>query len=421
MKSCITFLVALMFIALQLNAQGSNETPQGKFEPNVINVTAMVGDTVVSYFDVINTGSVRFSTTSAFSSEYGFFMVETSQLNDYIYPGESRRVTVTYTPTLPGVHHAYYQSNIGGGTFLKVNMTGTAIQKGDVNQDGSVDISDVVELIDQILNFNDHAASSSDINQDGSLSITDLVMLIDYMLSGYWANETPDPNVFEDEEFEIYGCVFKMIAVEGGTFMMGEDNGFDTDLPHQVTVSDYHIAETEVTQDLWDLVMGYNPSAGNGGQAAPVENVSWNDCQEFVSRLNQITGRNFRLPTEAEWEFAALGGNKSHGYIYSGSNNINDVGWSEDNSGDRTHVVGSKQPNELGIYDMSGNVWEWCQDWYGPYSVEPQTDPVGPDSGDGRVARGGCMWGHTRLCTVKYRWWCEPEFKRGDIGLRIAL
>ena len=418
MRFFISFLVASLFIVPQLGAQST--APQGEFVPNVIDVTAMVGDTVVTYFDVINTGTVRFFTTSSFSSNYGFFKVETSELYDYIYPGEIRRVTVTYTPTLPGVHHAYFMSNIGGGTFLNVNMTGTAILKGDVNQDGVVNISDVIELIDQILDDSGQAGCS-DINQDGEVSVTDMVMLIDYLLNDSWTEVTPEPEVFADEDIEVLGCVFKMIAVEGGTFMMGEDDGFASDLPHQVTVSNYHIAETEVIQDLWDLVMHDNPSQGNGGQAAPVENVSWIECQEFISRLNQLTGRNFRLPTEAEWEFAASGGNKTHGYTYSGSNNINDVGWSEDNSGDRTHVVATKQANELGIYDMSGNVWEWCQDWYAPYPEQAQVNPQGPETGTERIVRGGCMWGHTRFCTVFYRMCYPPEFYRGDVGLRLAL
>ena len=299
-------------------------------------------------------------------------------------------------------------------------LTGTDILRGDVNRDGTINISDIILLIDQVLNDED-VNVYSDINQDSSLSISDIVLLIDYILNDHWSDEIPGQDEFVDEEFEIEGCIFKMIAVEGGTFMMGEENGYFTDTLHQVTVSNFHIAQTEVTQDLWDLVMCSNPSAGNGGQGCPVENVSWSDCQEFISRLNQLTGRNFRLPTEAEWEFAARGGNLSHGYIYSGSNNFNDVAWCEDNSGDKTHPVASKDCNELGIYDMSGNVWEWCQDWFGSYPSSAQTDPMGPETGDEHIVRGGCMWGHSRFCAVIYRMYYPPEHKRGDLGLRLAM
>ena len=135
---------------------------------------------------------------------------------------------------------------------------------------------------------------------------------------------------------------------------------------HSVTLSSYYMGETEVTQALWKAVMGNNPSRFKGDNL-PVENVSWNDCQEFIRKLKQKTGKNFRLPTEAEWEYAARGGKKSNGYKYSGSNNIGSVAWYDDNSSNQIHAVKGKRLNELGLYDMSGNVWEWCSDWYGQY------------------------------------------------------
>ena len=190
------------------------------------------------------------------------------------------------------------------------------------------------------------------------------------------------------------GVSIKMIKVEGGTFTMGatDEQGTDPDSdefpPHQVTLSNFSIGETEVTQGLWKAVMGNNPSNFTGDNL-PVEEVSWDDCQLFIAKLNQLTGRNFRLPTEAEWEYAARGGNKSKGYKYAGSNTIDNVAWYKDNSGDKTHPVGSKAPNELGLYDMNGNVWEWCQDWFGDYSSSAQTNPTGPASGELRVNRGG--------------------------------
>ena len=152
----------------------------------------------------------------------------------------------------------------------------------------------------------------------------------------------------------------------GATSEQGEDADSDEKPAHQVTLSDYYIGETEVTQALWKAVMGTNPSNFKG-DSNPVEKVSWNDCQEFIRKLNSLTGRTFRLPTEAEWECAARGGNQSKGYKYSGSNKIKDVAWYDGNSKDKTHAVKTKPSNELGLYDMSGNVNEWCWDLYGAY------------------------------------------------------
>ena len=194
--------------------------------------------------------------------------------------------------------------------------------------------------------------------------------------------------------FMVNGVSFEMVRVEGGTFRMGatseqEDEADDDEkLVHSVTLSSYYIGKTEVTQALWQAVMGSNPSHFKGADL-PVEFVTWNECQEFIQKLNRLTGSNFRLPTEAEWEFACRGGNNSRGHKYSGSNDIDNVAWYWDNSGRKTHPVATKAPNELGIYDMSGNVWEWCADWYGGYSSSAQTNPKGPYGGSGRVYRGG--------------------------------
>ncbi len=194
--------------------------------------------------------------------------------------------------------------------------------------------------------------------------------------------------------FSVNGVSFEMKRVEAGTFRMGAtpemEYQWDDEKPvHQVTLTNnYYIGKFEVTQALWQAVMGNNPS-GFKDDNLPVEFVSWNDCQEFIGKLNRLTGKNFRLPTEAEWEYAARGGNKSQGYQYSGSNNLPDVAWYYENSGNKTHPVGTKQPNELGIYDMSGNVLEWCQDWKGNYNSSAQTNPKGPVSGSDRVLRGG--------------------------------
>ena len=222
---------------------------------------------------------------------------------------------------------------------------------------------------------------------------------------------------------------FEMVYVEGGTFRMGatEEQGedaFDREKPvHRVTLSSYLIGKHEVPQALGEEVMGCNPSKNKQGGDYPVENVScWFDCQEFIEKLNARTGMKFRLPTEAEWEYAARGGNRSKGYKYAGSDNLDEVGWYDENSGFHTHPVGEKKANELGLYDMSGNVFEWCQDWYGDYSSEAQTNPVGPQSGGLRVLRGGSRWCNARNCRVSYRGNRGPGNWNGDCyGLRLVL
>ena len=231
---------------------------------------------------------------------------------------------------------------------------------------------------------------------------------------------------FGNQTFTVNGVSFTMIAVEGGTFQMGatSEQGSvaesDEKPVHSVTLSDYYIGETEVTQELWTAVMGNNPSYYKGNNK-PVEQVSWNDCQKFITKLNQLTGKNFRLPTEAEWEYAARGGKKSLGYKYSGSDIAGVVARYEGNSGSKTHDVKTKQANELGIYDMSGNVWEWCQDWYGDYSSSSQTNPIGPSSGSDRVLRGGGWDSDARGCRVSYRNPYNPDYRYFSIGFRLVL
>ena len=233
-------------------------------------------------------------------------------------------------------------------------------------------------------------------------------------------------NTRGNETFTVNGVSFKMIKVEGGTFNMGatseqgSDAGSNEYPVHSVTLSDYYIGETEVTQELWEAVMGSNPSYFKGSQN-PVEKVSWNDCKEFITKLNRLTGKNFRLPTEAEWEYAARGGNKSKGYYkYSGSNTIDNVAWYDGNSSSATHNVKTKSPNELGIYDMSGNVWEWCEDWFGDYSSGSQTNPTGPSSGSYRVLRGGSWYGSAKGYRVSGRGNDDPGSRYTNYGFRLA-
>lgn len=254
----------------------------------------------------------------------------------------------------------------------------------------------------------------------------------------------------------------EMVYVSGGTFLMGAQAvdpsapNYDPDAlsgespVHQVTLGDYYIGKYEVTQGLWEYVMNYsgtcadgttmsayssgpwlgsNPSSSYGdGDNYPAYYVSWNDIVDvFLPRLNRITGKEYRLPTEAEWEYAARGGSKSRGYKYSGSNTLDDVAWYYDNAYNTTdnygsHPVGTKQPNELGIYDMSGNVWEWCSDRYGSYSSESQTDPTGPSTGSYRVNRGGYWFHDARYCRVSDRTYNgDPDYRGSGIGFRLVL
>ena len=235
-------------------------------------------------------------------------------------------------------------------------------------------------------------------------------------------SQKPKPKVaYQNKTFTANGVSFNMVYVAGGTFQMGSNDGESWEKPvHSVTLSDYCIGQTEVTQELWQAVMGSNPSY-NKGAKNPVTDVSWNDCQKFISKLNRLTGGCFRLPTEAEWEYAARGGNKSRGYKYSGSDYfLSSVAWYGDNSGDEVHPVGSKSPNELGLYDMSGNVWEWCSDRYGSYPSSPQTNPTGASSGSRRVLRGGGNSDVESCCRSAFRLYSVPTHRVEDIGLRLA-
>ena len=216
-----------------------------------------------------------------------------------------------------------------------------------------------------------------------------------------------------------------MVKVKGGTFQMGatSEQGSDAESDekpaHRVTLSDYYIGQTEVTQTLWQAVMGINPS-NRKGPNLPVEKVSWEDCQMFITKLNQLTGCLFRLPTEAEWEYAARGGSKSRGYKYAGGNDLDYVAWYCNNS-HQTNPVKQKKPNELGLFDMTGNVWEWCHDWYGFYSSSYQKNPQGPSSASTRVNRGGGCDDVIINCRVSNRSQDGLNSKGNDLGLRLAM
>lgn len=222
----------------------------------------------------------------------------------------------------------------------------------------------------------------------------------------------------------VNGVSFDMVAIEGGSFLMGSppmEKGRSRDeFQHKVTLSDYYISETLVTQALWEAVMGRKTSHSKVDNN-PVENISWNRCQDFLERLTQLTEKKYMLSTEAQWEFAAKGGIHSTGFIYSGSNNLDEVGWYIDNSYNRTNLVKSMLPNELGLFDMSGNVWEWCQDLYGEYDRNFPIDPQGISSGEKRVFRGGSWSRESQDCRVANRCCGEPGLSRSNIGFRLAL
>ncbi len=210
-----------------------------------------------------------------------------------------------------------------------------------------------------------------------------------------------------------------MVFVQGGTFQMGEKGVAEP--VHPVTLSDFEIGKYPVTQKLWQEIMGANPSHFKGCDDCPVENVSWNDVQDFLKKLNaRFPGKNYRLLTEAEWEYAARGGMLSKGFVYAGSEQLKEVAWFSENSGSKTHPVGGKKANELGLYDMSGNVWEWCADWYGEYPSGGQTNPTGSTAGSYRVGRGGSWGSDAQACRVSVRGNYTPVYRFNYIGFRLA-
>ena len=340
----------------------------------------------------------------------------TLELNE----GESRVLTATVLPSNASVSGLAWSSS--NHQVAMVNSDGRVTAMGPgyctitaMSKDGSNIKADCVVHVTSVSN-------AGDVNLDGNISIADVTTLIDYLLTGV----PPVQPTTNTKTYTIGGVTFTMVDVEGGTFMMGatseQDDPNDREKPvHIVSLSSYSIGQTEVTQALWSAVMGTNPSGFTGNMQNPVESVSWDDCQEFITRLNALTGMSFRLPTEAEWEYAARGGNKSQGFKYAGSNIIDDVCWYTENSGDTTHPVATKSPNELGLYDMSGNVFEWCQDWSDNYSSEAQTNPTGPSTGTYRVARGGRYSRTPWYCRVSYRVFYNPTSKSDGTGLRLAM
>ena len=280
--------------------------------------------------------------------------------------------------------------------------------------------------VSQRVTVSENASASVDVKmQKGEMKNS---QIDESALSVSAINLTPNwsASVTPSQRAVLEKLIANMVKVEGSTFTMGAtpeqgNDAYEYERPaHQVTLSDYYIGRYEVTQKEWQAVMGDNPSKFYGDNL-PVDYVSWNDCQDFINKLNQLTGLKFRLPTEAEWEFAARGGKQSKGYKYSGSDNAKNIAWYEKNSGSKPHQVGTKEPNELGIYDMSGNVGEWCGDWYGRYSSSAQTNPTGPSSGSGRVLRGGSWGSRAGYCRVSFRYYGCPSNRYINSGFRVVL
>ena len=321
---------------------------------------------------------------------------------------------------VPYGSHESYRNDANWSKFVNIvsEEVVNPVMAGDVNGDGIVTISDVTALINYLLSHNASMVNlnAADVNDDNNVNISDVTALINMLLSGAGGETTPG---IGKANYLINSVPFTMVKVDGGTFMMGLE-GIATPV-HQVTLSDYYIGETEVTQALWQTVMGSNPSYNKSDVNLPVENMTWDACQTFATKLSQLTGHNFHLPSEAQWEFAARGGNKSQGYTYAGSNNLNEVAWYEANSGNKTHIVGTKKANELGLYDMSGNVFEWIQDYYGGYPSEPQVDPAGPLTGEYRVCRSSA---YNRPSNSWFmcggRTYDSPSINANDTGLRLA-
>ena len=222
----------------------------------------------------------------------------------------------------------------------------------------------------------------------------------------------------------VTGMVFKWVA--GGCYDMGcgawTDSCDDDELPvHEVCVDGFWIGKYEVTQGQWQQIMGSNPSYFERGDNYPVEQVSWDDCKNFINTLNAQSGSTFRLPTEAEWEYAARSGGQEE--KYAGGDDLDSLGWYGDNSGDKTHEAGTKAPNGLGIYDMSGNVWEWCSDWYAYdyYANSPVDNPQGPSSGSYRVGRGGSCLDRALRCRAAGRNYFTPAIGHRNLGFRLVL
>ena len=301
------------------------------------------------------------------------------------------------------------------------------VPRFDPNQDGVSNVADITDVIDYLLGGHQEGING-DVNRDGMVSISDVTLMIDYLLNPDYYDKPQYEPVYPDFEIpegaEIYeanGVSFAMVPID----TVDETGNL---------VPKLSLGVTEVTIELWEAVMGNNPTEASTmydfiTPRWPVSNVNWYDANEFIAKLNELTGMEFRLPTSYEWEYAARGGLLFHQYRYAGSDDIDEVGWARDNLPAGFNVamggcpVGLKAPNELGLYDMSGNVLELCQDWYGDdyYKHSPSSNPSGPTSGKERVFRGGSWLNPARYCRVSERGCYNPSTGGSDLGFRLAM
>ena len=400
-----------------LNNQNENHVEEVSLRGNFGNITLNVESAADIYVD----GEKKGTRTWTGALKAGSHQVECRQANhkpslQTITVAEDETRTITLTPPTPITGSLSITSRPLGA---KITIDGKDYGETPKNITGLLIGRHTVELSGS---GNRGGKQEVDI-QENQTAIVD----IELAQRDNYATVDGDAQVFT---VTGYGKTvsFKMIKVEAGTFQMGSDSGGSDEKPvHQVTLTkDYFMGETEVTQGLWYAVMGLSPTSDGSkwsssyglGDSNPAYYISYEDCQKFLTKLNQITGQQFRFPTEAEWEYAARGGKKSSGYTYSGSNTIGDVAWYTENSGSKTHEVKTKKANELGLNDMSGNVWEWCADWYSSYNNGAQTDPTGPTSGSSRVNRGGCWYSY---CRVALRCTFPPSYRNNALGFRLAL
>jgi formylglycine-generating enzyme required for sulfatase activity len=324
----------------------------------------------------------------------------------YKYPKLQELYRKLFGVTFDGVHNSFTDVNATVKCFWEMNRIGLIpLEENLVNSENKIPIIDI--------NFDSEQLNSQkpqeeiEIPQEEEVEVKEEEPIVEEKVEiveeieeeQEIIEEVPQEEQITEEnrKFSIKGVDFNMVFVKGASFKMGDGT--------EKTIGDYYICDTAVTQALWIAVMENNPSWYENDNF-PVENISWNDASEFVRRLSEITGKNFRIPTEAEWEFAARGGIYSKGYQYSGSNDLDCVAWYKDNSLRSTHAVKTKFPNELGLYDMSGNVFEWCDDWI---------------DGQYKILRGGCWGSAAKACLITYRFDSSPKTKGGDGGVRIAM
>ena len=325
--------------------------------------------------------------------------------------------------TKPGFAELKKTITVQNGEILTVNENLQHEEEMSVSDEQPANVIDVVNVEEDDVAINQTVSDISNEVKEESNEKEDAPII---SIVQEESVDSVELFTLKNQTFTVNGVSFTMIAVDGKTFQMGATpeqklNAESDEMPvHSVTLSYYYIGETEVTQELWYAVMGENHSNFKGDKK-PVEQISWNDCWKFIKNLNKLTGKEFRLPTEAEWEYAARGGNMTNGYRYSGGDNLENIAWYHDNSASQTHDVKTKDANELGIYDMSGNVWEWCADRYGKYESVSQTNPTGPSSGSYRILRGGSCFNMEWSCRVSERNYNSPGNKGNLLGLRLCL